>query len=50
MQAPQAPMPQPNLVPVSPSVSRSAQRSGVSGATSTGWDLPLTMSVSIAEA
>jgi hypothetical protein len=33
--APQAAMPQPYLVPVSCSVSRKAQSSGVSGATST---------------
>src|SRR6266571_5120630 len=36
-------MPQPNFVPVSPSVSRSTQRSGVSGATVTVWRLPLTV-------
>src|SRR3989442_13475692 len=34
-------MPQPNLVPVSPSVSRSTQRSGVSGVTLTVSRLPL---------
>src|SRR5437016_8371038 len=36
-------MPQPNLVPVSPSVSRSTQRSGVSGVTLTVSRLPLTV-------
>src|SRR5205085_11885145 len=41
--APQWAMPQPNLVPVRPSVSRSTQRSGVSGATSTDSRLPLTV-------
>ena len=35
VQAPQAAMPHPNLVPVSPSVSRSTHSSGVSGSTST---------------
>src|SRR5436190_24054419 len=43
VQAPHCAMPQPNLVPVSPSVSRSTQRSGVSGATSTVSRLPLTV-------
>src|SRR3989441_2191412 len=43
VQAPHCAMPQPNLVPVSPSVSRSTQRSGVSGATVTVWRLPLTV-------
>src|SRR5438067_183131 len=41
--APHWAMPQPNLVPVRPSVSRSTQRSGVSGATSTVSRLPLTV-------
>src|SRR5882762_6508279 len=36
-------MPQPNLVPVSPSVSRSTHRSGVSGVTLTVSRLPLTV-------
>ena len=45
VQAPQAATPQPNLVPVSPSVSRSAQRSGVSGSRSSAWTLPLTVTV-----
>src|SRR5256714_15290884 len=43
VQAPHCAMPQPNLVPVSPSVSRSTQRSGVSGVTSTVSRLPLTV-------
>ncbi len=38
-------MPQPNFVPVRPSVSRSTQSSGVSGVTETVRDLPLTMNV-----
>jgi hypothetical protein len=33
-------MPQPNLVPVIFRVSRRTQRSGISGLTSTDWDLP----------
>ena len=48
MQEPQEPIPQPNLVPVRPRTSRSAQRSGVSGATSTGRGLPFTDSVIMA--
>src|ERR1043166_7638723 len=40
--APHMPMPQPNFVPTSSSESRSTQRSGVSGATSTVRDWPLT--------
>src|ERR1051325_3262043 len=43
VQAPHWAMPQPNFVPVSPSVSRSTQRSGVSGATLTVSRLPLTV-------
>src|SRR5437660_1155601 len=43
VQAPHWAMPQPNLVPVSPSVSRSTQRSGVSGVTLTVSRLPLTV-------
>src|SRR5882672_1922086 len=38
-------MPQPNLVPVSPNVSRSTQSRGVSGSTSTSTALPLTLSL-----
>src|SRR5437667_6435633 len=38
-------MPQPNLVPVSPRVSRSTHRSGVSGVTLTVSRLPLTVKV-----
>src|SRR6266566_3787238 len=40
VQAPQRAMPQPNLVPVISSVSRSTQSRGMSGLTSTDWDLP----------
>src|ERR1700719_2593447 len=43
--APQRPAPQPNLVPVLSSVSRSTQRSGMSGPTSTVWDFPLRIKV-----
>ena len=35
VQAPQSPAPQPNLVPIMPSSSRSAQSSGMSAGTST---------------
>src|SRR4030088_2314872 len=38
--APQSAMPQPNFVPVIFRVSRSTQSSGMSGLTSTDWDLP----------
>src|SRR3979490_840 len=41
--APHWAIPQPNLVPVRPSVSRSTQRSGVSGVTLTVSRLPLTV-------
>src|SRR5512143_1474203 len=44
VQAPHCAMPHPNLVPVSPSASRSAQRSGVSSGIATSWTLPLTVS------
>src|SRR6185437_8821583 len=43
--APHWPMPQPNLVPVRPIESRKTQRSGVSAATSTLCDRPLTSTV-----
>src|SRR5256884_4576718 len=43
VQAPHCAMPQPNLVPVRPSVSRSTQRSGVSGVTLTVSRLPFTV-------
>jgi len=43
VQAPQSAMPQPYFVPVSSSVSRSAQRSGISGATSTCRGVPFTV-------
>ena len=45
VQAPHRAMPQPNFVPVSPSVSRRTQSSGVSGSTSTSTALPLTLSL-----
>src|SRR5205823_1087892 len=45
--APQSPTPQPNLVPVKPSLSRSTQRSGMSGPAWTSRLLPLTTSVLI---
>src|SRR5258705_13289768 len=48
VQAPHCPTPQPNFVPVMPSVSRSTQRSGVSGSTSTLTFLPLILSANIA--
>src|SRR5882757_3198697 len=41
VQAPHSDIPQPNLVPVRPTVSRITQRSGVLGSTSTDWGLPL---------
>src|SRR5690242_8597406 len=43
--APHWPMPHPNLVPVSPIESRNTQSSGVSAATSTVCDRPLTSTV-----
>ena len=45
VQAPHSAMPQPNLVPVMPSTSRSTQSSGVSPSTSTLCVLPLTLMV-----
>ena len=45
VQAPQAAMPHPNLVPVKPSVSRSTHSNGVSGSTSTVRVCPFTVSV-----
>src|SRR4030095_4797219 len=45
VQAPQSPMPQPNLVPVSPRVSRSTHSNGICGATSTFCRCPLTVKV-----
>src|SRR5689334_2098050 len=41
--APHAAMPQPNLLPVSPRVSRSTHRSGISGSTSTLATRPFTI-------
>src|SRR5580700_4115840 len=45
VQEPQSPAPQPYLVPVSSSVSRKTQSSGVSGATLTLRSVPLTRRV-----
>ena len=45
MHAPHSPMPQPYFVPTRPNESRSTQSIGVSGATSTEWDRPLTLRV-----
>ena len=45
VQAPHWAMPQPYFVPVSPTCSRMAHSNGVSGSTSTLWDLPLMMSL-----
>ena len=47
VQDPQAAMPQPYLVPVRPSCSRSTHNNGVSGSTSTSWALPLTKRLTI---
>src|SRR5207245_1415537 len=46
--APQRAIPQPNLVPVSSSCSRSTHRSGVPGSASTSRTFPLTLSLCIA--
>src|SRR3954463_16698621 len=48
VQAPHCAMPHPYLVPVSPTFSRIAQRSGVSSSTSTLIDLPLIVRFAIA--
>src|SRR5262245_50645050 len=48
VQAPHCAMPQPYLVPVSPSCSRSTQSSGVFGSPSTSWGFPLTVKRTIA--
>ena len=45
VQAPHWAMPQPNLVPVSPSTSRSAHSSGMLGSASTSCSAPLTLSL-----
>src|SRR5919109_4987506 len=45
VQAPHSAWPQPNLVPVMPSTSRSAHSSGVSPSTSTSWGVPLIFNV-----
>ena len=47
VQAPHCAMPQPYLVPVRPSYSRSTHSSGVSGSASCVRRLPLTLSVAI---
>jgi len=47
VQAPHSAWPQPNLVPVMPSVSRRAQRMGVDSSASTAWSLPLMFKVGI---
>src|SRR5258707_5754581 len=46
-QAPHCATPQPYLVPVSPTCSRIAHRSGVSGSTCTSRILPLTLSLAM---
>src|SRR5678815_2476984 len=48
VQAPHWAMPQPNLVPVRPTCSRSTHSSGVLGSTSTLVDFPLTVKLAIA--
>src|SRR5260370_16832653 len=45
--APHRATPQPNLVPFMPSTSRNTHSSGMSGGTSTLWDFPLILSVTI---
>src|SRR5881628_3403202 len=45
VQAPQAEIPHAYLVPMRPSVSRTAQRSGISGSRSSVWAAPLTVIV-----
>src|SRR5437870_12649799 len=45
VQAPHSAMPQPNLVPVRPSTSRSTHSTGMSDGTSTVWSVPFTRSV-----
>ena len=47
VQAPHSAMPQPNLVPVRPTTSRSTQSKGISGDTSTVWSLPLIFNVTM---
>src|SRR2546430_15831176 len=47
VQAPHSAMPQPNFVPVRPMTSRSTQSSGMSPGTSTVWDVPLMLNVTI---
>ena len=48
VQAPQAPMPQPNLVPVSPRSSRRTHSRGLSGSASTARGWPFTFRLVIA--
>jgi hypothetical protein len=45
VQAPHKAMPQPNLVPVMPNVSRNTQSSGMAGLTLTVCGLPLTLNL-----
>ena len=48
VQAPHSAMPQPNLVPVMPSVSRRTQSSGMAGTTSTVCGLPFRVNLTAA--
>src|SRR5579884_2233456 len=48
VQAPQSAIPQPNFVPVIPSVSRKTQRSGIAGLTLTVCGLPFTLNLNSA--
>src|SRR5579883_47902 len=48
VQAPHSDMPQPNFVPVSPSVSRRTHSSGIAGGASTVWVLPLRLNLTTA--
>src|SRR6187402_1432293 len=48
VQAPHSAAPQPNLVPVIPSVSRRAHRMGVAGSASTAYSRPLMLSAIMA--
>src|SRR5256886_1946897 len=47
VQAPHSAIPQPNFVPVRPMTSRSTQSSGMSPGTSTVWDVPLMLNVTM---
>src|SRR5450631_1939744 len=48
VQAPHRPMPQPNFVPVRPSVSRRTQSNGMAGTASTVCDLPFNVNLTAA--